>query len=544
MLWNKWTFVSIFLFVVTVIFGQDPPYLLMLTVVQIVYVPLTLQLIMSKQDWFSRYYLYFSVPAYLSVVLLHISNESNWDGLLAAIYLIFTIIVAVYGIRRFLTRGFIHFEEFAIDIALIFLSIGGMWFFAHITGIDTGFSPIITWLTAIHFHYAAFLLPIFIGLLGRIYKPKSYPVAASILLISLILLALGITFSVWVEWISVVFYMVGIYMVIYITSRTPLANNVQKGLILVSFGSLGVTILFSFLYAFGRLTKNFAISIDFMLQFHGFLNCVLFALFGLIGWSISVPSAKLIKSTFPVSRIRGKMVIGEKILPHIQDERNTDSYRGLVDDMSIYEPYIDLSTLSSGIRNFYENTLDYKLYARVHWRGWFKPFATIYRLISSFVQQINLPLSSKRIEMTDSIIKINDDLDGRNTPRAWVRKINKRATFIALYSWHQKEDRTYMNIALPLPCSSMIGILELNQIGSELQLSSKKLQVNSDAGIYLAWNQHLLALPIEETFHVKEIEAGRLYAEHHMWIFSIPFLKITYTIEHHDLLAKNAFSNK
>ncbi|CAM5223534.1 YndJ-like protein OS=Ureibacillus acetophenoni OX=614649 GN=SAMN05877842_11381 PE=4 SV=1 [Ureibacillus acetophenoni] len=340
MLWNKWTFASIFLFVVTVIFGQDPPYLLMLTVAQIIYVPLTLQLIMSKQDWFSRYYLYFSVPAYLSVVLLHISNESNWDGLLAAIYLIFTIIVAVYGIRRFLTRGFIHFEEFAIDIALIFLSIGGMWFFAHITEIDTGFSPIITWLTAIHFHYAAFLLPIFIGLLGRIYKPKSYPVAASILIISLILLALGITFSVWVEWISVVFYMVGIYMVIYITSRTPLANNVQKGLILVSFGSLGVTILFSFLYAFGRLTKNFTISIDFMLQFHGFLNCVLFALFGLIGWSISVPSAKTNKWTFPVSQIRGRMVIGEKILPQIQDDPNTDFHRGLVDDMSIYEPFI------------------------------------------------------------------------------------------------------------------------------------------------------------------------------------------------------------
>ncbi len=194
-----------------------------------------------------------------------------------------------------------------------------------------------------------------------------------------------------------------------------------------------------------------------------------------------------------------------------------------------------LNTLAPGIRDFYENTLDYRLYAEVQWKAWFKPFAAIYRLISSFVQQINLPLSSKRIEMTGDIVKINEDLDGRSNPRAWVRKINKKVTFIALYSWHQTKDRTYMNIALPLPWSSMIGILELNQIGNELQLSSKKQKEHSDAGIYLAWNKHLLALPIEETFHVKETEDGRLYAEHHMWIFSIPFLKITYHIDHRDL---------
>ncbi len=247
-------------------------------------------------------------------------NKSIRMGyLLAAIYLLFTFIVAFYGISRFLTRGFIHFEEFSIDIALVFLSIGGMWYFAHITNIDTGFSPIITWLTAIHFHYAAFLLPIFVGLLGRIYKPKFYPLAAGILLISLMLLAIGITFSVWIEWVSVVFYMIGIYMMIFITWRAPFAHRLQKGLILLSFGSLGVTILFSFLYAFGRLSNYFSVSINFMLQFHGFLNCVLFALIGLIGWSISVPPVKTKKWAFPISQIRGNMVIGEKILPEIKD---------------------------------------------------------------------------------------------------------------------------------------------------------------------------------------------------------------------------------
>lgn len=203
--------------------------------------------------------------------------------------------------------------------------------------------------------------------------------------------------------------------------------------------------------------------------------------------------------------------------------------------MAIYEPDIDRYTLSPTIRDFYENTLDYRLYAEVKWKAWFKPFAAVYRLISSFVQQINLPLSSKQIEMTGDIIKIKENSDGRVSPRAWVRKIHDEVIFIALYSWHRTKERSYMNIALPLPGSSMIGILELNQIGSELQLSSKKQKIDSDAGIYLAWNKHLFVLPIEETFHVKEIQDGRLYAQHDMWIFSIPFLTITYLIDHRDL---------
>lgn len=535
MTWNKWTLFSIVLFLFAIIFGQDSPYLLLLIVAQVVYVPLTLQMIMKRNDWFSRYYSYFAIPASISVILLHMTNPSGWDYVLATIYLLFTCTVAVYGISRFLKRGFIHFEEFSIDIALIYLAIGGMWFFAHITNIDTGFSTIITWLTAVHFHYAAFLLPVFTGLLGRIYKPSSYHLAAGIILISPMILAIGITFSVWIEWVSVVLYMIGIYTFIFFALQAPFAHRSQKWLILLSFGSLGVTILFSFLYAFGRLSNDYSISIDFMLRFHGFLNCVFFALLGIIGWSVFVPPAKTKKWTFPISQLRGTMVIGEKILPDIRDHRALGSYKGLVDKIGIYEPDIDLYTLAPAIRDFYENTLDYRLYAEVKWKAWFKPFAAVYRLISSFIQQINLPLSSKRIEMTGDIIKISEDLDGRRSPRAWVRKMNNKVTFIALYSWHRTTERTYMNIALPLPWSSMIGILELNQIDHELQLSSKKRQENADTGIYLAWNKHLLALPIEETFHVKETEDGGLYAQHNMWIFSIPFLEITYLIDHRDL---------
>jgi len=88
-----------------------------------------------------------------------------------------------------------------------------------------------------------------------------------------------------------------------------------------------------------------------------------------------------------------------------------------------------------------------------------------------------------------------------------------------------------MNIALPLPWSTMTGILDLQQVADELQLSSKANQT-SDAGIYLAIHNYLPKLPIEEIFRVKQTNAGTLSAKHTMWIFGVPFLKITYRIHH------------
>lgn len=88
-----------------------------------------------------------------------------------------------------------------------------------------------------------------------------------------------------------------------------------------------------------------------------------------------------------------------------------------------------------------------------------------------------------------------------------------------------------MNIALPLPWSTMAGVLDLQQVDDELELTSKSNQA-SDAGIYLAIHNYLPKLPIEEIFRVKQTNAGTLSANHTMWIFGVPFLKITYRIHH------------
>ncbi|MBP1948658.1 YndJ family protein [Virgibacillus litoralis] len=518
---------NILIVLVIAIFSPHPWYFMMLTVAQLVYVPLTLHLVMEGDNWkVPRFLPYLAIPAFAAVIFLQVTNDTAWDTVFTVIYFLFTLFIAGYGVSRFLHRGFVHLEEFLIDIGLIYIAIGGGWFVAYEANVDTGFSPMMTWLTGIHFHYSAFLLPIFTGLLGRLYKSALYKLVGIVVIVSPIIVAVGITFSTLLELLSVIIYIIGIYGLIYISFKASI-NWLNR----VSFAALGVAIIFSLVYAFGNVTGLYTVTINFMLLFHGITNSVLFAAAGIIGWYIKLPFTVMRRPNFPVSQIRGKSVIGEGILTGRTDHK---TYKGLVDDMSVYESDINTDTLSPAITDFYENTNQYRLIAEVKWRPWFKPFAAMYRLISRYVGQINLPFSSKKAEMNGNIFSVKDEDDGRNDVRAWVRKINEETTFVALYSAHKEQGRSYMNIALPLPYASMVGVLELNQDDSALQLSSANKANNS--GIYLAFGKFLFRLPIEEKFYVEEAEKGNLRAQHNMWIFSLPFLKINYYIHYQDLI--------
>jgi len=529
---SKFIIGHLFLFIIVAFLSLNPWPFLLLTIAQLLYVPLVLRMIIIKGDWFASNYYYFAVPAYFAIAILQITSATIWDVVLAGIYLVFTIAIAVYGITRFLQRGFTNLEEFAIDCGLVYLALGGAWYFAFEVGIDTGFSPLLTWLTGIHFHYSAFLLPIFLGLLGRINKHSSYIIICSILLISPMIVAIGITFSRWIELLSVILYIIGLYGLIYLIIKTPFQNKLQRTFIMASFTSLCVTIIFSFLYALGNGFGLISISIDFMLLFHGLLNCIAFALLGVIGWALALPPPVYVNPKFPLSKVRGKGVIGEKVLENLK-HNNKPLIRGLVDSMNIYEPQINCKTLSPCIIDFYENTSNYSLFASVKWHIWFKPFAYFYSFFSKKVKQINLPLTDEQIEMTGNIYPLRDDVDGRDNVRAWMRKIRGNPAFIALYSAHIRDDRTYMNIALPLPFSTMIGILELNQVGYDLELTSKRnSSLLSDAGVYLsAKSNHLFKLPLEEIFHISQTKKHELTAKHRMKIFGIPFLTILYDIQ-------------
>lgn len=516
---RKFVLIHFLLLLIIAVFSKDPWPFLLLTIAQIVYVPVALRFVMNRGDWYSKYYFYVAIPAYASVAIILIFLP-KWAALPALIYFVFTAIIALYGLSRFLHRGFTNIEEFSIDLGLMYIALGGGWYFAYVAGIDTGFTPLVTWLTGIHFHYSAFLLPIFIGLLGRLHKPRSFSLYSILLLAAPMVVAIGITFSRWIELFSVLLYIVGLAGMILIAWRAPYPKRVQKWLVVTSFTSLGLTILFSLLYVLGNGFGLTSITIEFMLRFHGILNCIVFALLGIVGWALTVPVSNYKEPEFPISRLRGKQ--------RVEQLGFAGKHRGLVDDMKLY----GINNVSPHIVDFYENTVNYRLYASVHWHSWFKPFAFFYSFISRKMEQINLPLHRNEVEMTGDIITLSTDLDGRHAVRAWTRKLGKRYAFIALYSHHKSSiGKEFMNIALPLPFSTMTGVLELREFDDALQLTSRKIDPASDAGIYLTSKVgRYFRLPLEENFVVREEADGSLTAKHEMWIFSIPFLTIDYRI--------------
>jgi len=495
-------------------------YVMMLTIAQMFLVPIMLFHVIGQSKLLN---LSIAIGV-ISVLTLHMTEATEWKAFLAGGYLLHTLVIAGYGFLRFLKRGFMRVEEFMIDAAMMLLTIGGMWFFASIAGLDTGFSPMITWLTAIHFHYASFLFPVFTGLLGRLNKPKYYHVIATLNLIAPFMTAIGITFSVWLEVLSVLTYIVAIIGLIGLAFQVKFVSRVQALLVRLSFSSIGLTILFSLLYALSNATGLIEVGIPFMLVFHGITNCLLFGAVGVLGWSMSIPEPRKLPD-IPVSRIRGGMVIGEEaVQPYFTGQKLS----GLVDDITLY----NLELLPTTVRDFYENTEEYRLFSQVYWRIWFKPFAWFYTGFTKVIKQLNLPFKQERVEMIGTIQSIDASLDGRRKPRAWIRKIGANEVFVALYSEHSANGHAYMNIALPLPKSSMIGILQLSMDDKhQLVLSSESME-DRDAGIYLAVGNYLPKLPISERFTVSEVEEGTLKAIHEMKLFAIPFLTIHYEIFH------------
>ncbi|KOS60303.1 YndJ family protein [Lysinibacillus agricola] len=493
--------------VVCYLFSPQPEYMLLLTVAQLIFVPAMVKMVIA----FNKAGDAIIVVMMVAITMLHWWSEGSVAIGLALIYVLYTVFIAIQGVKRFLQRGFTNMAEISIDVGLIYIFIGGLWFFAFIANIDTGFSSLITWLTAIHFHYSACLLAISIGLFGRIHNSRWYNAVVVILLTGPLLVALGITFSTILEIVSVVLYIAAIYSLFFLALKTKLPRG--QGLLLrISYGSLCVTILWSFMYAFGHLIGNVYVGIPEMLKFHGFMNGVFFGSVGVLAWAVAIPETTHQPFQFPISQIRGKL------------REQSDPHPGLVDSLS---DFVDTTKLPHTIPHFYEETNHYRLRASVKWKPWFKPFALIYQGLSRFMQQLNLPFSSKQIEMTGRIVKVDELQDGRLAPRAWIRNIDKQTTFVAIYSKHTTEQITYMNIALPLPFSTMIGVLYLYEDNGDLHLTSNH---DGDAGIYLAINRFLFKLPLHEHFTITSKDEATLTAVHKMRIFGLAFLQIDYQI--------------
>ncbi|MGG0299972.1 YndJ family protein [Bacillus albus] len=454
----------------------------------------------------------------------------------ALLWFVYTGIVALFGVSRLLERGWEPLEETAIDSAFIYLFLGGFWFFASVAKLSImHFSSDIVLLTAAHFHYSAFLLPLSAGLIGRKREKRSkvYDAIMFIIVISPMTVAIGITYSRVFEFFAVFLYLCAIYSYGIYVWRMKFNAISAKTLLIISSSTLMVTIMFSLIYSYGNLKHVMTITIAQMVWIHGVVNGIGVALPAFVGWMIekSAPNYKYYGK--PMSRLRGNATVGEAFL-HNRHLIDSKEYKGLVDNMNdFHSEAFDIAEIPLSIIRFYENTKEYELQSHIKWHRWFRPFAFCYEKMSKRVGQIHLGMGGKWEMMHGSIVGVIDEKDGRENVRAWLRKNEaEESIFVALYSKHTYENETYMNIALPLPYSNMTGVLKVCNKSKDLIITSK-LRENGqgDEGIYLNTRFFTIRLPLAETFIIKENKDQILVAKHRMWIFGVKFLEIDYEIK-------------
>jgi hypothetical protein len=243
-------------------------------------------------DWLERVQL----PAALALLVacwlppgtLAASAALPWLGVTAGMAVIGLWRVQHEGLRRDL-------DGLCRDAAFIFALVGGVWTVADRMGYrPLGFDPAIVVLTAVHFHFAGLLLPLFAGLVQReLFFWRLASRAAVGVVLGVPALAVGITMTQQgagpsVEaaagcGLALAGMIVGVLHVrLAIDSRQPAGTRL---LIAVAGVSLFIGMVLGALYAMRAFVTPFPwLGIPQMRMLHGTVNAIGFGLCGVLGW--------------------------------------------------------------------------------------------------------------------------------------------------------------------------------------------------------------------------------------------------------------------
>jgi hypothetical protein len=477
--------------------------------------------------------------SHMSAILSLCFSPGDYLGILAAsIWLLWCAWNALRQTRAMLIWGHDHIGRLLTGIGSILLTGGAVWLVAsRFEQLFMGFGEPWKTLTAIHFHFAGFLLPCLLGLQWDFIRTNAQPTVAKIYgiacgayIISFILVAVGLNGMRSSELLGTQLLFTSVMTAGWILLRTHAAHTrgFNRFLILV-IGVAGATsFTFALLYSWRVSTS---ISLITMIVTHGVLNSLVFIPLLLLFTARLKPI--LPERDILFSRLSAKWRVGAKFFEPLTVSASTP--QGLLERFSEFNrSQFSTVFISDEVRHFYEQTSHYDLAVtaepkpifKLIWKEFIKP-------IFSSIEQLNLPDSEKNISGT--IRALDAQKDGRRNPRGWVRTDRKtgKAIYAAAYAMHTTQNVTYMNIAFPLPLSNMTSVLHIELLKSKLGgLSLTTLRgdhAHGDQGVYLVLNGRGMRLPLDETIEVWF--DGELKARHQMWLAGYNYLNLHYTIQ-------------
>ncbi len=230
--------------------------------------------------------------AVLAVVALTLPQGTVGAVSLALPWLAITGSIAVLGADRLASRRGGPVPELAIDAALLYVPVAAVFLLLHTADISLRFSPVIVLLTVVHFHYAGFVLPLVVGLTGRLVtdeggrfkKTIGGRLAAGttvVIVAGILLIAIGITFSPLVEVAAAAVFTAAVvgFAAIVLYEVVPTLPRLPGACLAVSAISLFWTMALALAFAYGQLpVTDPIVTIPQMVRFHGSINAFGFAL--------------------------------------------------------------------------------------------------------------------------------------------------------------------------------------------------------------------------------------------------------------------------
>lgn len=263
--------------------------------------PLALKLARADEEPADRRLVRMIILLHLPTALLLgwalLREPSTWSAALAIPWLSTLTLTAILGLRRLWRHRDWLSAAACVDLSLVYVWVGGLWAVLDRYGArPLDFEPVIVLLTAIHFHYAGFVLPLLTGLAAGPLSPRRQAVIAVGVLAGVPLVAIGITtsqlgLSPIVESVAALWLTLAAALVAVLHLRLTTDYRWSRSVRLL-WGTAGVALLASMslaaLYGLRAYWPLARLDIPNMRAWHGTANALGFALPATLGWLLAI----------------------------------------------------------------------------------------------------------------------------------------------------------------------------------------------------------------------------------------------------------------
>jgi YndJ-like protein len=272
----------------------------------LVHVPLGLRVIRPLSGGFSRFGITASrlLPAGAIAAALSFWPHTGFAaGLLAGGWLFICLLLAAEGLLFVFRRGYRSFQDICISVGLCYLAVGGVWLVLSRSGATPmHFAEPIILLTAVHFHFTGFALPVIAAATGHSLATRApytgfaslFPYVAAGIVGGPAILAGGFVFGypLWKLVAAMFLAAICVVLAVLILLAVPRVKaRAAQVLLCISAASLTFGMVLAGAFVIGDFTQRYWLLIPRMARLHGTANALGFALCGLIGWVLAARQA-------------------------------------------------------------------------------------------------------------------------------------------------------------------------------------------------------------------------------------------------------------